>query len=159
MTEIVEVGQKTALICDDTEAVERIQKTLEGLGYKCYVSESPERAIERLRQTSFDAIVIGERYGGESLDSNPVHDLVKHLPMDQRRNSFVFMVGESFTTLNAIEAFSHSVHLVVNSGQLATLGPVLRKSLSDFELFYRVYRDVNENQRTGARKADQRGGR
>jgi hypothetical protein len=123
------------------------------------VSESPERALERLRQTSFEAIVIGERYGGDSIETNPVHQLVASLPMDQRRNSFVFLVGESFATLNAMEAFCHSVHLVINSGQLASLGPILRKSLSDFDLFYRAFRDVSENQRRGTRKSDQSGGR
>ncbi len=156
--ELAEASQKMALICDDTEAVEPVQKTLEGLGYKCYLSESPDRAIERLGQAAFDLIMIGECYGGDDLESNPVHNLVANMPMDQRRNTFVFLVGNTVTTLNAMEAFAASVHLVVNSGQLGSLGPILRKCLSDFELFYRVYRDVSENQRTGARKIDVRPG-
>lgn len=156
--ELVETGQKTALIADDSDAVERVQKALESLGYKCYLSDSPDHALERLGQAAFDVIMIGERYGGEDLASNPVHDLVANMSMDQRRNTFVFLVGDSLTTLNAMEAFAASVHLVVNSSQLGSLGPILRKCLSDFELFYRVYRDVSENQRTGARKIDVRPG-
>ena len=156
--ELAENSQKLALICDDTETVEPVRKTLEGQGYKCYISESPERALERLGQASFDVLMIGERYGGEDLRSNPVHELVSNMQMDQRRHTFVFLVGDSLTTLNAMEAFAASVHLVVNPAQMGSLGPILRKSLSDFELFYRVYNDVSENQRHGARKIDLRPG-
>jgi hypothetical protein len=62
--------------------------------------------------------------------------------MAQRRNSFILLVGESFRTLDAMQAYTQSVHLVVNPSDLINLGPVLKKGLTEFAAFYRVYNEV-----------------
>ncbi len=41
-----------------------------------------------------------------------------------------------------MQAYAQSVHLVVNPTDISNLGAILKKGLADFELFYRVYRDV-----------------
>jgi hypothetical protein len=63
------------------------------------------------------------------------------LPMAQRRYSFVCLVGASFKTLDAMQAFAQSVHLVLNPADLPNLGPILKKGLAEFELLYRAYKD------------------
>ena len=41
-----------------------------------------------------------------------------------------------------MQAFAHSVHLVLNPSDLPNLGPILKKGLAEFELLYRAYRDT-----------------
>ena len=139
-TEIVEVGDKTALICDDGPALESLKSTLEETGFKCHTAETPERAIERMKYTPYDVILIDQNFGGSTLETNSVMTYLAPLPMAQRRNSFVVIIGDAFRTLDAMQAYAQSVHLVVNPSDLSNLGVILKKSLTDFERFYRVYR-------------------
>jgi hypothetical protein len=64
------------------------------------------------------------------------------VPMAQRRYSFVCLIGNSFKTLDAMEAFANSVQLVLNPADLPNLGAILKKSLAEFEILYRPYRDA-----------------
>ena len=64
------------------------------------------------------------------------------LPMAQRRYSFVCLIGASFKTLDAMQAFAQSVHVVVNPIDLPNMAAILKKSLAEFDLLYKVYKDV-----------------
>ena len=140
--EFFDVDDKTALICDDSTNTEPLKKTLEELGYKCHTAETSERALERMKYTTYDLITVAETLSGSTLESNGVLRYLGPLPMAQRRNSFVLLVGTSLRTLDAMQAYTQSVHLVINPSDLANLGPVLKKSLTEFATFYRVYKDV-----------------
>jgi hypothetical protein len=142
-----EVGDKTSLICADTETSQAVKETLRDLGFKFHTAETPETAIERMRYTNYDCIVIHENFGGSSLQSNAVLNYLAPLPMAQRRNWFVCIVGTSFKTLDAMQAFAHSVHLVLNPSDLPNLTAILKKGLAEFELMYRSYMDILERSR------------
>jgi ActR/RegA family two-component response regulator len=141
-TEIVEIGDKAALIYDDGPALESLKAVLEEIGFKCHTAETAERAIERTKYTSYDIITITENFGGATVATNGMLQYIALLPMAQRRNWFVVLIGNSFRTLDAMQAFAQSVHLVVNTNDLSNLGAILKKSLADFEIFYRVYKSV-----------------
>ena len=136
------VGDKTSLICADPATTEKIRATLKELGFKCHQAEVGELAIERLRYQPYDVVMIQENFAGSSLRSNVVLNYLGPLPMAQRRNSFVCLVGSSFKTLDAMQAFANSVHVVVNPDDLANLSAILKKSLLEFELAYKVYKDA-----------------
>jgi len=140
--EIIEIGDKTALICDDAPTGDGLKSTLQELGFKCHTSETSDRAIERIKYTPYNVIVIAEKFAGSDLESNGILQYLAPLPMAQRRNWYVVLVGDSFRTLDAMQAYAQSVHLVVNPTDTTNLGAILKKGLADFELFYRVYRDV-----------------
>jgi hypothetical protein len=137
-----EVGDKTSLICADAESSQAIKDTLRDLGFKFHMTETPETAIERMRYTNYDCIVIHENFGGSTLESNAVLNFLGPLPMAQRRGWFVCLVGPSFKTLDAMQAFSRSVHLVIHPSDLPNLTAILKKGLSEFEMLYRSYREV-----------------
>lgn len=141
-TELLEVGEKAALICEDGPTLDTLKTTLEELGFKCHTAETPERAIERSKYAQYDLITIAENFAGTSLSTNPVLRYIAPLPMSQRRNWFVVLIGDSFRTLDAMQAYAESVHLVVNTSDLSNLGPILKKGLAEFEVFYRTYRNV-----------------
>jgi hypothetical protein len=140
--EFFEVGDKGSLICVDPDTAESAKATLRELGFKIHAVDTPDLAIERIRYTTYDCIVVHENFAGSSLRSNVVLNYLSSLPMAQRRNSFVCLVGPSFKTFDAMQAFAQSVHLVVNPGDLPNLEPILKKGLAEFETLYRVYNDT-----------------
>lgn len=137
-----ELGDKTSLICADPNTTEVVKTTLRELGFKFHTGETPELAIERMRYTNYDCIVVHENFAGASLRSNAVLNYLSPLPMAHRRHSFVCLIGPSFKTLDAMQAFAQSVHLVLNPADLPNLGPILKKGLAEFELLYRAYKDT-----------------
>src|SRR5262245_33776841 len=140
--EFFELGDKTALICADQDTSDAAKATLRDLGFKFHTAETPELAIERIRYTTYDCIIVHENFAGTSLRSNVVLNYLSSLPMAQRRNSFVCLVGPSFKTFDAMQAFAQSVHLVLNPGDWPNLEPILKKGLAEFEILYRVYNDT-----------------
>ena len=137
-----EIGDKTSLICADPNTDEVVKITLRELGFKFHIAETPELAIERIRYTNYDCIIIHENFAGSSIRSNPVLNYLAPLPMAQRRYSFVCLVGPSLKTLDALQAFTQSVHLTLNPIDLPNLGPILKKSLAEFEQLYRAYKET-----------------
>jgi hypothetical protein len=149
-----ELGDKTSLICTDGAATETVRNTVRDLGFKTHSSDTSDEAIERLRYTQYNCIVVEESFAGSTLRTNAVLNYLASLPMVQRRNSFVCLIGESFKTLDAMQAFAESVHVVINPADLPNLTAILKKGLSEFELTYRIYRITVESQ--GDRRATAR---
>jgi hypothetical protein len=139
-TEFFELGDKTALICGDQNTIEKL--TLKDLGFKFHVAETQELGIEQIRYTQYDCIILHENFAGSSLRSNAVLHYLASVPMAQRRYSFVCVIGNSFKTLDAMQAFANSVQLVLNPADLPNLGAILKKSLAEFEILYRPYKDA-----------------
>ena len=137
-----ELGDKTSLICADLNTTDVAKATLKDLGYKFHTAETTELAVERMRYTNYDCIIVHENFAGSSLRSNPVLNYIVPLPMTHRRYSFVCLVGPSFKTLDAMQAFTESVHLVLNPVDLPNFGPILKKGLAEFEALYRVYKET-----------------
>jgi hypothetical protein len=84
--------------------------------------------------------VIHENFAGSILQTNAVIQYLAPLPMNMRRASFICLVGDSFNTLDAMQAFAQSVNVVINPSDLPNLTAILKKSLAEFEMAYRVYR-------------------
>ena len=137
-----ELGDKTSLVCADPALGDLLRTTLRDLGFKSHTAETVETAIERLRYTAYDCIIVQEDFGGGSLMSNAVMGYLAPLPMSQRRYSFVALIGPSFKTLDAMQAFGQSVHLVVNPSDLVNFTAILKKGLAEFESLYKVYRET-----------------
>ena len=136
------MGDKTSLICADPGTAEVVKETLHELGFKFHVAETPEMAAERMRYTHYDCILVQENFAGSSLRSNSVLNYLAPLSMGQRRYSFVCIIGLSFKTLDAMQAFSHSVHLVLHPSDFPNFGAILKKGVAEFELHYRTYKEV-----------------
>src|SRR4051812_9156723 len=137
-----ELGDKTSLICGDSGSTDAAKDTLRELGFKFHTAETPEVAVERMRYTNYDCIIVHENFAGTSLRSNAVLNYLFPLPMAQRRNCFVCLIGPSFKTLDAMQAFAQSVQLTLNPGDLPNLVPILKKGLAEFEQLYRTYKDT-----------------
>ena len=140
--EFFELGDKTALVCANAETTDVVRASLRDLGYKSHGAETEEVAIDRIRYTQYNCVFIQENFAGSSLRSNAVLQYLSPMPMGQRRFSFVCLIGPSFKTMDAMQAFAYSVHLVVNPVDLPTFTAILKKSLAEFDQLYKVYAEA-----------------
>ena len=62
--------------------------------------------------------------------------------MVTRRNIFVALIGKNFKTLKNMQAFQKSVNVVINEKDINKLEDVLKKSISEIEIFYKVFKET-----------------
>ena len=141
-----ELGDRTSIICADPATTETVRISLKDLGFKIHFADSEDGALDRIRYTQYNCIVIHENFAGSILQTNAVIQYLAPLPMNLRRASFICLIGDSFNTLDAMQAFAQSVHVVVNPSDLPNLTAILKKGLAEFEIAYRVYRIAVDSQ-------------
>ncbi len=106
---------------------------LQELGYLVERADSPAEALEKLKFTSFAAIVMHVGFGQETLAESRVYRYITWLPPSKRRTLFYILVGPGLRTLYDLEAISLSVNLVINESDVEYLKPIVRKSFRDHE--------------------------
>jgi hypothetical protein len=143
MVEFFEDDEKTALICDDNQSNQEILiSALKELGYRVSVGTDPKDVLEKMRFTHYDVIVLNEEFGGGPPSENPVLSHIQPMPIVTRRNIFFTLIGKQYTTLDNMMAFSKSANLVINQKDLFHIKNILRKSISDNDRFYKVFKET-----------------
>ena len=117
-------------------------QALEHRGFKLQYAKSPEHAIHKLKFSHFHFVVLHENFGNKNLENNPVYQTMMGMPMVTRRNIFFALVGKNFKTLNNMQAFQKSANVVVNEKDIDKLGDILKKSISENETFYKVFKET-----------------
>jgi hypothetical protein len=134
-------NDQLALILDEANQTVWAQ-ALESRDYKIQYAKSPEHAVHKMKFTHFHFVALNENYGNKGLDDNPVYKTLTEMPMVTRRNIFVAMMGKNYKTLNNMQAFQKSVNVVINEKDLDKLEDVLKKSISENEIFYKVFKET-----------------
>ena len=141
--DIIGPRDQPALVAVSTPEVAGMAKAaLTELGYKVHLVENHEQFDLRYNQVNYQVVIIEETFAGSDALENPTLDLVRHLPMNQRRHATFFLVGPGLETLNTMQAFSQSVHCVINYSELPMLSELIQKTVAENELFLTTYRDV-----------------
>ena len=138
---IYDENDQLALILDETNQSAWTQ-ALESRDYKIQYAKSPEHAVHKMKFTHFHFIALHENYGNKDLDNNTVYKTLIELPMVTRRNIFVALIGKNFKTLKNMRAFQKSVNVVINEKDINKLEDVLKKSISEIEIFYKVFKET-----------------
>jgi hypothetical protein len=139
--EIYDEHDKIALILD-RQNDDLWTTALTELEYKLQRAKSPEHAVHKLRFNQYHVVVFHEKFGGTTLETSPLYEFIRDMPMDTRRKTYIALVGENFKTLDNMEALAYSVNLVINEKELDQLETILKKSIGDNETFYKVYRET-----------------
>jgi CheY-like chemotaxis protein len=144
--DFVEEEGKTALVCEsDPEILEQVNRVLEVLEYHITVPKSSRDALKKMRYHSYDIVIINEIFDTQDPDINGVLIYLERLNMEERRNLFVSLLSSRFRTMDQMVAFQKSVNIVVNLNNIQDFDKILRRSLADNDLFYRVYRECLPN--------------
>lgn len=141
--DLFESGDQTALVCLDVPEVQRIVvDQLTALGFKIHTGFFEEDILLKLRAHVYDVVVVAEHFNAADIETNPILAETVHAPAEQRRRQFVAVVGSSFVTGDQMEAFQHSVDLVVGLADVVNLRPVLRRGLQRMREFYAPFEEA-----------------
>jgi predicted Zn finger-like uncharacterized protein len=141
--DFIEEEGLTALICEKNPlACSTIQNALNLMDYQITIAENARDALKRMRYHVYNLIVINESFDTRNPESNGVLMYLERLAMSVRRNIFVAMISSRYRTMDNMMAFNASVNLIVNIKNIEDIGKILSRSITDTELFYRVYKET-----------------
>jgi predicted Zn finger-like uncharacterized protein len=141
--DFIEEEGLTALLCEQSPlARATIQNALNLMDYQITIAESARDALKRMRYHVYDLIVVNESFDTKNPDANGVLIYLERLSMSVRRNIFVAMISSRYRTMDNMMAFNASVNLIINIKNIEDIGKILSRSITDTELFYRVYKET-----------------
>ena len=116
---------KSALVCcHEPSYLEYLTGQLRGIGYKVHHAAGHQVAIQRLQGRSYDLTVLLENLEGCALVENALWQHLGSTLTDERRQTFVVMLCQSFNTGDEMYAYALSVDQLINYqdiGQFAQL--------------------------------------
>jgi hypothetical protein len=132
-----DLGDKTALVCIDHPQYQKmIVPQLIDLSYKVHLGLFAEDVLLKLSTYSYNVVVIYENFKGSTLENNPILQEMVGRPGTLRREHFVVLLSQRFTTNDAITAFAQSVDQIVNVADIANFKPVVRRGVAQHHDLY-----------------------
>lgn len=142
--DVLEKGAKAALVCvDDAHRKALVIQGLKEAGFQPYVEEDPDRSVRRLRQGGYEVLVL-EEPADQKDRRHVIVDFLRALPMAQRRTLFVCLISSRDRTMDSIAAFRKEVDLIISSGDLERMQPVLQSEMRKTRSFYRLFKEALE---------------
>jgi hypothetical protein len=134
---------KPALLALSTpELLASARSVLHEMDYKVHSATEHEDFVNRFGQIAYQVTIIEDRFSCVAIEENLALMRLQYLPMGQRHHSVVLLIGESFQSLNTMQAFQQSVHAVINPADMPSLKQILQQVLAENDLFLSVYRDT-----------------
>ena len=146
--EFIGPNDKPALLALSTpEWLDAARNVLAEIGYKVHAASNHDDFTLRLGRIQYQVVLIEELFASSTPEENLTLQYIQQMPMPQRRHTIFILLGSSFDTLSAMQAFQQSVHAVVNREELGLLGanilgPIVQRIVGDNDLFFNVYRDT-----------------
>lgn len=142
-TQFITAADKPALIAFSTpEWLDAVKIALRALGYKVHTAATHSDFLVRFSQVRYQVVVVEELFGADKLEENSTLRALQKMPMNQRRNATVILLGNSFQTFAPMEAFQQSVHAVINSSEIFMLKQLIEKAVAENSLFLQRYLEV-----------------
>jgi ActR/RegA family two-component response regulator len=137
------LAARPALVCvDDASRLEAVTSALKQLGYAPETPSSVDNALDRMRKTAYEVVVVDETFQDATSLDNGVLKGLGAMSMMVRRYMFVALIGKGLPTLDNATAFARSVNAVFSYGDLDQLAPILQRAIADNDAFYSVFREV-----------------
>jgi hypothetical protein len=145
--EFIGLNDRPALLATSTpEWIDAARTVLTEIGYKVHAASNHDDFIVRFGRIQYQVVLIEELFAAKTVEENHTLRYIQHLPMAQRRHAVFILLGNSFGTLNTLQAFQQSVHAVVNRDEMALLGPnilgpIVQRVSADNDLFLHMFRE------------------
>ena len=138
--DIVTQGKETALICaTDPKHLQVFEQILKGMDYYVATAHSAKDALIKLRNNDYSAFILDDTFQGEKAEKEILVQFIQQMPIHARRNCFVCILSEELRSMDNMAAFAHCANLIVNVRDLERSEIILRKAISEFKGFYRVF--------------------
>ncbi len=134
-------GEHAALVCDKENATV-VEKALKESGYRVSIVENSTVAVNKIKFNRYSVIIINENFDHFTVKDNPVLLYVQPMPITERRNIIVALIGDGFKTSDQMTAFTLSVNIVINSKDVDNLDNLLKRTIQDNEQFYKIFREA-----------------
>ena len=115
---------------------------LRELNYQVLVATSHEDFITRFNNVQFQVVIIEQDFASNTSEGNQSLRAIQHMPMQQRRHAAILLLGHNFRSLDSPQAFSESVHAVMNWADLGSLSQIIQQVVAENNLFLNVYREA-----------------
>jgi len=141
--DFIEDEGKTALICEtDPALVSKMRPVLDFMEYHITEVKNSRDAIKQMRYHNYHLILINETFDARDPDTNGVLIYLSRLHMSLRRNIFVTLITNRYRTMDFMMALNKSVNLIINTENLDQFEGILKRGLSDGDMFYRIYSET-----------------
>jgi predicted Zn finger-like uncharacterized protein len=131
--------KRKALICTSETYREAIARKLTESGFQVYVAEDTRQAVETMRSSKMDVVLLEPQFDPGEQGSVFVIREINVLRPPQRRRLFFVLVSPSLRTMDAHAAFLNNVNAIVNVNDLEELPQVLDVALREFNELYREF--------------------
>ena len=124
------------------ENEDKVKKAVEELGFKFIPAPNTRDALGKLRFHHFHMVLLAEGFDGQEIGNSPILNYLNHVSMSSRRRIFLALMSDQFKTMDDMMAFSLSANTVINTKDSEKLSSVLKRGLSEYEKFYKVFMDT-----------------
>ena len=117
---------RAALVCcHEPSYLEYLTGQLRGIGYKVHHAPTQQAAVAKLTARSYSLTVLVENMEGCDLPNNAVLGHLCAMSMDERRQTYVVMLCQSFATGDELNAYACSVDQVINYQDIGQFAPLV----------------------------------
>jgi len=139
----LEEGAQTAMLCEpDANIRAKIHDVLKKKNYHISEPPSPREALKQTRAHEFQVIILNELFGTRDPDANHVLKYLSSLKMNIRRNMFVALISNRFSTMDKMRAYNKSVNAVINVKDVNEFEKYFNHAFNEYEGFYRTYKEI-----------------
>jgi CheY-like chemotaxis protein len=132
-------SKRKALICASQAYREGVARKLTDSGFQVYVAEDTRQAIETMRASKMDVVVLEPQFDPAEQGSVFVIREINVLRPAQRRRLFFVLLSPSLRTMDAHAAFLNNVNAIVNLNDLEELPRIMDIALREFNELYREF--------------------
>ena len=148
--DIIEEGDLAALVCVDEPVLQAaVFDHLHQLGFGMHTAFFGEEVTAKLRARVYDLVVIAERFANGDLHTNSALAEIAGMPLEARRETFVVLIGPGMNSRSDMQAFQHSVDLVVRQDDVFQLKTMIGRGIVRHEEFYVTFNSVLKAIRAG----------
>lgn len=141
--EFLSPTDKPALLAISSPDLHAMAKeTLTALAYKVQSAATHDEFMTRFSSVPYHLVVMEETFASVNAFENASLKTAQSLPMAQRRHCTFILIGATFQTMNAMQAFQQSVHAVVQPGDISKFSLIVQQVMADSAMFMGVYRDI-----------------
>ena len=132
-------NRRRVLVCTAPVHREMIARGLSENGYEAFVAEDTQQAIERMRQSRLDVVMLDSHYDTAEQGAAFVTREVNVLRPAERRRLFFVSLSSSKRTMDKHAAFLQNVNLSVNFNELVDLPDILDQAMREFNELYKQF--------------------
>ena len=131
--------KRKVLVCTTEAYRDVIARNLSDNGYQVFVAEETRQAVETMRASKMDLVLLEPQFDPTEQGSVFVTREINVLRPAQRRRLFSVLLSPSLRTMDAHAAFLNNVNAIVNVSDVDELPKIMEVALREYNELYREF--------------------